>query len=378
MNKEGDFKMFRITMASPVFHGNEKKYLNECVDTGWISANGRFVNDFEKKFAEFCGAKYAISCSNGTVSLHLCLLGLGIGPGDEVIMPALTYIATANCVTYCGAKPVFVDSEPDTFNMDPGKIEEKITGRTKAIMPVHLYGLPCNMDEINRIAQKHNLYVIEDAAEAHGASINGKKVGTFGNVGSFSFFGNKIITCGEGGMVVTDDEALYQKMKLLKGQGVSPNKRYWHTIVGYNYRMTNMQAAIGLAQIEEIDWHLAQRRRLMETYAKFLKPYGNLMTTQAEPEGYHHVYWMNNVILSDEVRLERDEVMRRMEARGIEMRPVFYPMHIMPPYLDTSLSLPVAEHLSARGISLPTHANLSDEDIREICESLAEICKGEK
>lgn len=368
--------MFKITMASPVFNGNEQKYLNECIETGWISANGRFVTDFEKKFAEFCGTKYAISCSNGTVSLHTCLLGLGIDPGDEVIMPALTYIATANCVTYCGAKPVFVDSDPKTFNIDTSKIEEKITGKTKAIMPVHLYGLPCDMEEINRIAKKHNLYVIEDAAEAHGASINGKKVGSMGNVGSFSFFGNKIITCGEGGMVVTDDDELYQKMKLLKGQGVSPDKRYWHTMVGYNYRMTNMQAAIGLAQLENVEWHLKERQRVADTYKKYLQPYSELMTMQEEPKGYHHVYWMNNIILTDKVRLSRDEVMKQMEARGIEMRPVFYPMHIMPPYLDTSLSLPIAEHIASRGISLPTHANLTENDIRNICENILEICKG--
>lgn len=368
--------MFKITMASPVFHGKEKEYLNECIDTGWISANGHFVNDFEKEFAKFCGTKYAISCSNGTVSLHVCLLGLGIGPGDEVIMPALTYIATANCVAYCGAKPVFVDSDPNTFNIDVTKIEEKITSRTKAIMPVHLYGLASNMDEIMRIAKKHNLYVIEDAAEAHGASINGKIVGGIGDVGSFSFFGNKIITSGEGGMIVTNNEELYKKMKLLKGQGVSPEKRYWHTIVGYNYRMTNMQAAIGLAQLEEVDWHLAERQRVANTYKKYLGSYTNLMTMQAEPEGYHHVYWMNNVILTDEVRISRDEVMRKMEERGIEMRPVFYPMHIMPPYFDESLSLPVAEHLASRGISLPTHAMLTESDIQEICDNLIEICEG--
>ncbi len=368
--------MFKITMASPVFHGNEQKYLNECIETGWISANGRFVKDFEQQFAEFCGTKYAISCSNGTVSLHVCLLGLGIGPGDEVIMPTLTYIATANCVKYCGATPVFVDSDPDTFNIDVNKIEEKISSKTKAIMPVHLYGLACNMDEINKLAQKYNLYVIEDAAEAHGAEIHGKKVGTMGDVASFSFFGNKIITCGEGGMVVTDNEELYQKMKLLKGQGVSPNKRYWHTVVGYNYRMTNMQAAIGLAQLESIDWHLAERQRIAKTYQKFLVDASDLMIMQAEPEGYHHVYWMNNVILSDKVRLTRDEVMQKMEAKGIEMRPVFYPMHIMPPYYDASLSLPVAEHLAERGISLPTHANLTEANIEEICVNLKEICKG--
>ncbi len=368
--------MYKITMANPVLNGNEKKYLDECVDTGWVSANGRFVKEFEEKFAEFCGTKYAISCCNGTMSLHLCLLGLGIGPGDEVIMPTLTYVATANCVAYCGAKPVFVDSDPETFNIDVNKIEEKITRHTKAIMPVHLYGLSCDMEKINALAEKYNLYVIEDAAEAHGALFHRKHVGNMSDVASFSFFGNKIITSGEGGMVVTNNEELYKKMKLLKGQGVDPNKRYWHIVMGYNYRMTNLQAAIGLAQLENVDWHLSQRLRVANAYKKYLSGHEITFRMQAEPEGYHHVYWMNNVILSDEVKLDRDEVMRRMEEKGVEMRPVFYPMHIMPPYLDNTVSFPVAEKLGARGISLPTHAQLSDSDIKFICDSLISICEG--
>ena len=342
----------------------------ECVDTGWVSANGRFVNEFEIEFAKACGTKYALSCANGTVSLHLTLMGLGIGPGDEVIMPALTYIATANCVHYCGAKPVFVDSEDDTFNMDPAKIEEKITPKTKAIMPVHLYGLPCNMPEILKIAHNHNLYVIEDAAEAFSARIGAQKAGSFGNVASFSLFGNKIITAGEGGAVVTDDKALYEKMKLLKGQGMAPDKRYWHIIVGYNYRMTNMQAAIGLAQIENRDWHLAQRVRVAKLYETYLAELKDYVRTQRTPQGFSNVYWMVNIILKDIVKKSRDQVMQEMEACNIEMRPVFYPMHIMPPYYDPDCHLPVAERLASRGISLPTHAMLTEEEIAYICQCL--------
>lgn len=368
--------MNRISMACPVFNGNEKEYLMECIDTGWVSANGRFITEFEKQFAAACNTRYALACSNGTVSLHLTLLGLGIGSGDEVIMPALTYIATANCVVYCGATPVFVDSDPDTFNIDPAQIEAKITPRTKAIMPVHLYGLPCNMPEINRIAHKHGLWVIEDAAEAFGARIGQEPTGSLSQVASFSLFGNKIITSGEGGVVVTSDEALYQKMKLLKGQGMSPTRRYWHEIVGYNYRMTNMQAAVALGQLENSAWHLAQRRRVAELYKKHLADVmGGLVQMQAEPEGYTNVYWMNNVILQDAVRKDRDQVMREMEAKNIEMRPVFYPMHIMPPYYDASLHLPVAERIAANGISLPSHAMLSEEDVAYVCESLKEIIK---
>lgn len=367
--------MERISIAMPVLNGNEKKYLDECVDTGWISANGRFIREFEKQFAEFCGTKYALACCNGTMTLHIAIKALGIGPGDEVIMPTLTYIATANAVTYCGAKPVFVDSEPDTWNMDPNQLEAKITERTKAIMPVHLYGLSCNMTEIREIADRHGIPVIEDAAEAHGSTWNGRRVGSMGRVGSFSFFGNKIITCGEGGMLTTDDKELYDEMLNLRSQGVDPNKRYWHTKVAYNYRMTNMQAALGLAQLEKIDWHLAQRQRIAGLYAKYLPMLDGLVTVQKVPEEATHVYWMNSIILSDEVKLDRDDVMSRMEEKCIEMRPLFYPMHIMPPYYDADLHLPVAEKLASRGINLPSHAMLSEDQVRYIVESLAEIIK---
>jgi perosamine synthetase len=365
--------MNKISIANPVFNGNEKKYLNECIDTGWVSANGRFVKEFEEKFAEFCGSKYAISCSNGTVSLHLILLAMGVGPGDEVIMPTLTYIATANTVRYCGATPIFVDSEEDTFNIDPKKIEEKITSRTKAIMPVHLYGLPADMEAILEISRNYSIPVIEDAAEAHGAEYKGKRVGSFGLAASFSFFGNKVITSGEGGMVVTDDEELYQKMKLLKGQAVSPEKKYWHIAVGYNYRMTNMQAAVGLGQLENIDWHIAERERIAKLYMKYLKGTETYMKMQYVPSDYKQTYWMNNIILQDVVANERDQVMEVMEACNIEMRPVFYPMHIMPPYLDNTLSYPIAEKLGARGISLPSHAMLTEEEVAYICDCLKKI-----
>jgi perosamine synthetase len=365
--------MERISIANPVFNGNEKKYLMECIDTGWVSANGRFVKEFEEKFAEYCGCKYALSCANGTVSLHLILVAMGIGPGDEVIMPALTYIATANTVRYCGATPVFVDSEEDTFNIDPKQIEKKITSKTKAIMPVHLYGLPVNMEAILEISKNYNIPVIEDAAEAHGAEQNGKKVGSFGLAASFSFFGNKVITSGEGGMVVTDDEELYHKMSILKAQAVSPHKKYWHIEVGYNYRMTNMQAAIGLGQLENIEWHIGERERVAKLYSKYLKDTETYMKMQYVPTNFKQTYWMNNVILQDTVKKERDQVMAEMEACNIEMRPVFYPMHIMPPYLDNTVSFPVAERLGARGISLPSHSLLTEADVKYICDCLKKV-----
>lgn len=365
--------MQKIAIANPVFNGNEKKYLNECIDTGWVSANGRFVHEFEEKFAEYCGCRYAVSCSNGTVSLHLILIALGIGAGDEVIMPSLTYIATANAVRYCGATPVFADSQEDTFNIEPIKIEEKITSRTKAIMPVHLYGLPADMEAIMQISRKYQIPVIEDAAEAHGAKLGGQRVGSFGLAASFSFFGNKVITSGEGGMVVTNDEALYQKMKLLRGQAVSSEKRYWHVAVGYNYRMTNLQAAIGLGQLEKIDWHIAQRERIAQLYQKHLENLQHYIKMQYVPEGYQQTYWMNTIILRDTVKKERDQVMKEVEDYGIEMRPSFYPMHVMPPYLDNTIHCPVAEKLGERGICLPSHAMLTEQEVRYIAECLRKI-----
>lgn len=365
--------MKRISIANPVFNGNEKKYLDECIDTGWVSANGRFIEAFENKFADFCGVKYAVSCSNGTVSLHLIMLALGIGKGDEVIMPTLTYIATANTVRYCGATPVFVDSIEGTFNMDPEKLEEKINKNTKAIMPVHLYGLSCDMDPILDIANRYNIPVIEDAAEAHGAEYKNTKVGSFGVASSFSFFGNKIITCGEGGMAVTNNEDLYKRMKLLKGQAVSPEKKYWHIDVGYNYRMTNMQAAVGLGQLENIDWHIAQRKRVAGVYKALLKDYKEYFCLQEEPENCKHVYWMSNIVLQNRVKKSRDRVMEEMEACNIEMRPLFYPMHIMPPYYNEKVYCPIAEKISMRGISLPSHALLSENDIKYVCDNLIRI-----
>ena len=366
--------MDRISIAEPVFCGNEKKYLNECIDTGWISANGHFINDFQSEFAKFCGSKYALACSNGTVTLHLIVKALGIGAGDEVIMPTLTYVATANAVAECGATPVFVDSDPDSWNVSPAAIEAAITPRTKAIIPVDLYGLACDMTAIMDISERYGIPVIEDAAEAHGAKWKGKVVGSIGIAGSFSFFGNKIITSGEGGMIVTDDEKLYEKMKLLRSQGVDPSRRYWHVVRAYNYSMTNMQAAVGLAQLERIDWHMAQRRRVAETYKKlFAEKLDGYVSIQKYPEADNHVYWMNSIILSDRVSKSKEEGMAQMEACGIEMRPLFYPMHIMPPYRDASVSCPVAERLSERGINLPSHAKMDEEKINYVVDCLQKI-----
>jgi perosamine synthetase len=360
-----------IPVAHPVLNGNERKYVEECLDTAWISSGGRFLQQFEGEFARFIGLPHALACCNGTAALHLALLGMGVGPEDEIICPTLTYVATANAVRYCGARPVFADAEPRTLNLDPEKIEQLITPRTKGILAVHLYGHPADMDPILDIASRRGLFVIEDTAEAIGARYRGRLAGSLGAVSTFSFFGNKILTTGEGGMVATADEQLARKLALLRGQGMDPERRYWFPVIGYNYRMTNLCAAIGVAQLERIDEHLSARRRVAEWYSQHLAGLCDRLSLPVEEPWAWHAYWMYTVILKDSVPLERDEVTERLLAEGIETRPVFYPMHTLPPYRVPAVSLPVAEMLSRRGFNLPTHGLLTEDDVIFIAERLA-------
>jgi len=359
-----------IPIAAPHLSGNEKKYVLDCLETTWISSNGKYINEFEKAFAAWMGIRHALSCCNGTVGLHLPLLAWDVKEGDEVLVPTLTYIATANAVRYCGAKPVLVDCLPDTWDIDPADIERKITSRTKGIIPVHLYGNPCNMDEIMSIAEKHGLFVLEDAAECHGATYAGKKAGTIGDVGVFSFFGNKIITTGEGGMVITHDDDLATKMRLFKGQGMDPNRRYWFPMTGYNYRMTNIEAAIGLAQLENVADHIAARRRVADWYCEYLSDLADYLAPQKPTPGAESVWWMYSVLLTGKARRSREALMDALAADGIETRPLFYPLHIMPAFYDEQAGCPVAEEIAPRGINLPTHALLTRDDIEYICERL--------
>jgi len=366
-----------IPVAAPMLVGNEKAYVMDCLESTWISSSGRYVEQFEAGFADFCRAKHAISCCNGTAALHLALMALGVGLGDEVIVPTLTFVATANAVTYCGARPVFVDSEPETWNIDPALIEAKITPRTKGIIVVHLYGHPADLDSILSIARRHGLFVVEDAAEAHGAEYKGRRVGAIGDIAAFSFYGNKIITTGEGGMVVTNDDRLANRIRQLKGQGMDPNRRYWFPMVGYNYRMTNVAAAIGVAQLEKIEWHLRQRLEVAKWYREQLAGIHGV-GYQCEKEWARHVYWMVSIVLDDDVSSSRDEVMAHLQECGVESRPVFYPMHTLPPYQRSSQKddFPVAERIAQRGINLPTWAGLSKKDVQFVCQSLLECLKG--
>lgn len=366
-------------MAAPVLGGNEKAYVADCLDSTWISSSGEYVNRFEAAFADFCGVKHAIACCNGTAALHLALLAVGIGPGDEVIVPTLTFVATANAVAYCGARPVFVDSDAETWNLNPSSIEKKITRRTKAIIAVHLYGHPAEMDPIIKIARRHDLFVVEDAAEAHGAEYKGKRVGSIGDISAFSFYGNKIITTGEGGMVVTNDAALAKKAAQFKGQGIDPKRRYWFPVIGYNYRMTNIAAAIGLAQLERIDWHLQRRLEIAAWYQEHLQNVPEVIC-QPEKPWAKHVYWMFSIVLGDGFPLSRDRLMDHLSERGVETRPIFHPMHTLPPYrgLPGGRNYPVADRIAKRGLSLPTWGGLGHEDVKHVSRSLLECLRGKK
>jgi perosamine synthetase len=363
-----------IPVSHPYFGGNEKKYVNECLDTMWVSSIGRFIPLFEEAFAKLCEVDYAVACNNGTSALHLALLACGIGPGDEVIVPTLTYIASANAVRYCGARPVLVDSEPRTMNLDPAQVARRVTPRTRAVVAVHLYGHPADMDPILEIARRHRLLVVEDAAEAHGALYRGRRVGSLGHVAAFSFFGNKIITTGEGGMVTTRDRELDRQIRLLRGQGMAPERRYWFPMVGYNYRMTNIQAAIGLAQAEQFEMHFARRRQVANWYEKYLGEMGEFLRLPTEAPWALHAYWSYPVILEESVVLTRDEFMAGLAECGIETRPVFYPLHLMPPYEEAEGSYPVAEALARNGLGLPAHALLEEADVAYITQCIRGLC----
>jgi len=356
----------KYPVYQPALNGNEKKYVNECMDSTWISGRGKFIDEFESSFADYIGTSHATTVCNGTVALHLALEALGVGEGDEVIVPTLTYVASVNAITYTGAKPIFVDSLDDTWQVDPAEVEKKITDATKAIMCVHLYGHPCDMDELVNISEKHNLFLIEDCAEAIGSKYKGKHVGTFGDVSTFSFYGNKTITTGEGGMVVTNHESLNERLVHLKGQGLAKYREYWHDAIGYNYRMTNICAAIGLAQLEQIDETLIKKREIASWYREALEDSG--FELHQEGEDVVHSYWMCTVLLPR--GLDRNDLKTHLVGKGIETRPMFYPVHTMPIYSQKYESHQVAETVARRGINLPSYPGLMKSDVFEIVDGL--------
>ena len=363
-----------IPVCEPLLVGKELEYVADCVRSNWISSAGKYIGLFEEAFAKCCGARYAVSCTSGTTALHLALATLGVGPGDEVIVPTFTMIATANAVTYCGGTPIFVDSEAETWNIDPARIEEKITPRTKVIMPIHTYGHPADMDAINEIARRHNLYVVEDAAEAHGADYKGRRCGSLADAACFSFYGNKIITTGEGGMITTDNPEIERIARNLHDHAFSDERHFWHKYLGYNYRMTNLQAAVGLAQTERFDELVEMRRRNAMLYNSLLKDIPGI-TLPPEKPWAKNVYWMYSIMVQDEFGLTRDELREALAERGIETRTFFIPLHLQPIYYRRhgQERFPVAEELCRKGLYLPSASGLTKEEIEFVVAQVADI-----
>lgn len=354
-------------VAIPNLNGNEFKYLTDAFMSTWISSSGEYIGRFEKSFSKYSDCKYGVAVSNGTVALHLALVTLGIGEEDEVIVPDLTFAATINIVLHANATPVIVDVEEDSWCIDPIEIEKAITPNTKAIIPVHIYGQACNMDAIMNIAKRYNLKVIEDCAEAHGAMYNGQKVGSFGDIGCFSFFGNKVITTGEGGMCTTNNHELDEKMRVLRDHGMSKTKRYWHDVIGYNYRMTNLQAAIGVAQLERIEDIHKNRRKYEETYKKILD--SEKFSFQTNIIDRQRITWLVSVLLDESI--EREAYIGKLKEKGLDARPFFYPLSDMDIYKSYSKEYtPIAHKLSASGLNLPTYESLkSINEIESILKS---------
>jgi len=392
-----------IPVNQPLIGKNALEYVSECIKTGWISSGGRYVNKFEEEFARYFGIKHAITTTSGTTALHLAIASLGIGQGDEVIIPTLTMIAVPYAVLYTGATPWLVDVDSEMFNIDPDRIHgfiknqcrysrkektlvNKITNkRVKGIIPVHLYGHPCPMQDIMTIAREYNLFVIEDAAEAHGALFRHKGnkqkesfVGTIGDIGCFSFYANKIITTGEGGMVVTHKDRIAEKARRLKDLAHSPKKRFLHTDIAFNYRMTNLQAAVGLAQLEEIDAFIEIKRKMAATYQALLEEVEGL-TLPVEKTWARNVYWMYAVLVERKFGLSRDDLMRRLLEDGVDTRTFFIPVHRQPVFQKIgpykSQSFPVAEDVSRKGFYLPSGLALTSEQIERTCQSIINIKK---
>jgi perosamine synthetase len=351
-----------IPVYRPWITDKERRYVEEAVASTWISSKGAFIDRFERDFAAYVGARHGITAANGTVALHLAFVALGIGPGDEVIVPTLTYVASVNAIAYTGATPVFVDSDAEHWGLDPNAVERAVTPRTKAIEVVHLYGYPADMDPLIEIADRHGLALVEDAAEAHGAEYKGRRVGSIGTIAAFSFFGNKIVTTGEGGMVLTDNPALAERARHLRGQGVSPTRTYWHDVIGFNYRLTNVAAAIGCAQLERIDETLAAKARLARLYRHHLAGVDGVALQDDAPWA-KPVYWMNCILVDASVR---DQLREFLAREGVETRPFFYPAHTLPMY-ERDERFPVAERLAASGINLPSHPTLTEDEVARIC-----------
>jgi perosamine synthetase len=367
-------KIRRIPVANPVLNGNELNYVNQCIKTAWISSQGKFVRQFEDLFSELVGQQHALAVSNGTVALHLALAALGIGKGDEVIVPDLTFAATINAVLYVGATPVLSDIDPLTLGLSLDTVRPLITEKTKAIIPVHLYGMPCDVMPIVMMARERNIYIIEDCAEAVGSKYYDKHVGYHADASTFSFFGNKTITTGEGGMVVFKDNKIADHARILRDHGMSKIRRYWHDHIGYNFRLTNLQAAIGVAQLERVGDIVKKKRSIAESYTKYLKDVPGLILP-ADTDWSYNTYWLYTFLVEGISEDKRDRIIRKLSNKGIETRPVFYPLHIMSPYSEygNSANFPIASKAAACGISLPSSIDLDEESIFRVSNEVIQI-----
>jgi perosamine synthetase len=357
-----------IPVYTPELGALEEEYVLDAVRSGWISSLGAYVTRFEAEFAAFCGTAHAVSTNNGTTALHLALHALGLGPDDEAIVPALTFVATANAVHYTGARPVFADVDAESWCIDPAEVARRITPRTKAIVAVHLYGHPAPMRELRELADAHGLRLVEDAAEAHGAELGGRRAGALGDIAAFSFYANKIVTTGEGGMLTTDDAALAARCRTLRDHAMRPERRYYHDEVGFNYRMTNLQAAVGAAQMQRVDGFIARKREIAARYAAGLAGVPGLRLAVERP-GCKNVYWMVSVVVEEGYPLDRDALMLALRERGVDSRPFFHPLDTLPPYRSAD-PRPVALALSRRGLNLPSSPSLTDAQVERICAIL--------
>ncbi len=366
-----------IPVNTPLFAGREREYLLECIDTGWISSEGPFVPRFEGAMAGVAGRSYGVAVCNGTAALDIAVEALGLEPGDEVILPTFTIISCVLQIIRAGAVPVVIDADPNTWTMDVTKVEERITPRTRAIMPVHIYGLPVDMDPLLEIAKRHGLAVIEDAAEAHGLLYRGRPCGSFGDMSTFSFYPNKHVTAGEGGMVLTDDPATAESCRSLRNLCFKPEARFEHDRLGWNYRITNMQAAIGLAQIETLSLTLKQKKRMGAMYQERLSDLDCIQLPVSRTEYAENNYWVFGILLRDNCPLTPTEVMYRLREKGIGSRPFFHPLHLQPALHRLSLCLdeehPVAENLRTRGLYLPSGVALTDAEIDTVSDAVRTI-----
>ena len=368
-----------IPVNEPLLNGNEKKYVNECIDTGWISSEGPFVKRFEEEFSARMGRKHGIAVCNGTAALDVAVAALGVGPGDEVILPTFTIISCILQIVRSGATPVLVDSDPDTWNMDVSQIEEKITSRTKAIMVVHIFGLPVDMDPVLDIAQRNGLYIIEDAAEMIGQTYKGKQCGSFGDISTFSFYPNKHITTGEGGMVLVDDDELLGESRGLRNLCFQAEKRFVHEQMGWNFRMTNLQSALGVAQLESLDEFVRIKRKIGAKYTQLLSNISGIQLPLPETEYADNIYWVYGLVLADDVPFDAKQAMDQLREYGVGSRPFFWPMHEQPVFQNLGLfeneQYPVAENIARRGFYIPSGMALTGEQIIRAAEAVKEVLK---